>query len=60
LGCEIDGRREEDAVFEVRGKEVFAAGDIADKAARVFGVGEIAEAIGAAPFAPADSLLTRP
>jgi hypothetical protein len=42
MGCEIGGRGEEDAVFEVRGKEVFAAGDISDKAARVFGAGKIA------------------
>jgi hypothetical protein len=28
-------------VFEVRGKEVFAAGDTSDKAAGIFGVGEI-------------------
>jgi hypothetical protein len=41
LGREIDRRGEEDAVFEVRGKEVFAAGDTSDKAARVFGVAEI-------------------
>jgi hypothetical protein len=42
LGCEIDGHRKEDAMFEVREKEVFAAGDTADKAARVFDVGKIA------------------
>jgi hypothetical protein len=41
LGREIDRRGEEDAVFEVRGKEVFAAGDTSDKAARVFGIAEI-------------------
>jgi hypothetical protein len=38
LGCEIGGRGEEDAVFEVREKEVFGAGDTSDKAARVLGV----------------------
>jgi hypothetical protein len=42
LGCEIDGRGEEDAVLEVQGKEVFAAGDTSDKAARVLGAGKIA------------------
>jgi hypothetical protein len=43
--AEIDGRGEEDAVFEVREKEVFAAGDTSDKVARVLGVGEIAPPI---------------
>jgi hypothetical protein len=41
LGCEIDGRGEEDAVFEVRGKEVFAADDTSDKAALVIGAAKI-------------------
>jgi hypothetical protein len=60
LGCEIGGCREADAVFEVREEEVKFESLSAGKAARVFGVGEIAKAIGAAPIAPADSLLTRP
>jgi hypothetical protein len=38
MGCTPRGCREEDAVFEVWGKEVFAAGDTSDKAARVLGV----------------------
>ena len=41
LGCEIGGRGEEDALFEVRRKEVFPASDTSDKAARVLGVAEI-------------------
>ena len=41
LGCEIGGRGEEDAVFEVWEEEVFAAGDTSDEAAGVFGAGEI-------------------
>jgi hypothetical protein len=41
LGCEIDGRGEEDAVFEVRKEEMQFEGFSADKAARVLGVAEI-------------------
>jgi hypothetical protein len=41
LGCEIGGRGEEDAVFEVREEEVPSKSVSAGKAARVFGVGEI-------------------
>ena len=59
MGCEIGGRGEEDAVFEVREEAVQFESNSAGKAARVFGVEEIAKAIGVAPIAPADSLLTR-
>jgi hypothetical protein len=41
LGCEIDGRGEEDAVLEVRGKEVQFESVSANQAAGVLGVGEI-------------------
>jgi len=45
LGCEVGGRREADAVFEVRRKEVQFESLSADKAAWVFGAGEIATAV---------------
>jgi hypothetical protein len=41
LGCEVGGRGEADAVFEVRKEEVQFESDSAGKTARVFGVGEI-------------------
>jgi hypothetical protein len=41
LGCEVGGRGEADAVLEVREEAVFVTGGTSDKAARIFGVGEI-------------------
>jgi hypothetical protein len=51
LGCEIDGRGEEDAVFEVWQEEVQFESISADKTAGVFGVEEVAKAAGVAPIA---------
>jgi hypothetical protein len=42
MGCEIGGRGEEDAVFEVREEAVQFESNSAGKAARVFGASEIA------------------
>ncbi len=42
VGCEIGGRGEEDAVFEVWQEEMQFESVSADKAAWIFGVGEIA------------------
>jgi hypothetical protein len=50
LGCEIDGRGEEDAVFEVWQEEVQFESISADKTAAVFGVEEVAKAAGVAPM----------
>jgi hypothetical protein len=41
LGCEVGGRGEADAVFEVWEEAVSIESDTAGKAARVFGVAEI-------------------
>jgi hypothetical protein len=41
LGCEVGGRGEADAMFQMRKEEMQFASDPADETARVFGVTEI-------------------
>jgi len=41
MGCEIGGRGEEDAVFQMRKKAMHFKSISADKTSRVFGVAEI-------------------